>query len=263
MSHLLDSALARQDTRLDITDVYVFHGNLGTVLVMCVNNSAASIDSPGAFRPNAHHDFRVDVNGDAVEDHAFRVVFGESEASRPQPLELRMLSGADARDHHTSGDLMAWGTVDKTISGTYGLRLWVGMATQPFYVDPTVLEAVRHAVHAGSLVDLSTWQPRRAVNAFAGTSVCAMVLELPDAFLVDLAYPGASIGMWGTTTLRTDAGGWRPINRMGLPMVQTIFNRRKTSAPATTTRRSPPTTGELPRALYAAGGSRGGVARDR
>ena len=36
MSHHLDSPLARQDVRLDITDLYVFRGEIGTVFVMPV-----------------------------------------------------------------------------------------------------------------------------------------------------------------------------------------------------------------------------------
>jgi hypothetical protein len=221
MSHLLDSSLARQDARLDITDVYVFGGNLGTVFVMGVNNSASGIDSPPGFCPTAHYDFRVDLNADAVEEYTFRVVFGEAESGRSQPLELRLLAGHAARDHNAYGDLLAWGPVDADVSGAHGLRLWAGVAAEPFYVDTAILEAVRRAVHAESPVDLSAWPPKPAVNAFAGTSVCAIVLELPNSVLGEA---DSVIGVWGTTTLRTLAGGWRPINRMGLPMVQTIFN---------------------------------------
>jgi hypothetical protein len=62
------------------------------------------------------------------------------------------------------------------------------------------------------------------VNAFAGTTVYAIVLEVPDTAFGTLAGPGHQIGLWGTTTLATDAGGWRPIDRMGQPMVQPLFN---------------------------------------
>ena len=34
MSHHLDSPLARQDIRLDITDLYLFRGEIGTVFVI-------------------------------------------------------------------------------------------------------------------------------------------------------------------------------------------------------------------------------------
>jgi hypothetical protein len=224
MSHLLDSALARQDVRLDITDVYLFRGQVGTVFVMAVNNSAASADVFEGFHPSAHYDFNIDLNGDAVEDLTYRVTFGPLDHARRQPLELHRLLGADARGHTTTGTLLAWGSTETVLIGSGGLRLWAGLATETFYVEPTVLEAMRRAVRNGRKVDLSTWQPYSAVNAFADTSVYAIALEVPDSALCELVDSERQIGFWGATTLGTDAGGWRPINRMGQPMVQSIFN---------------------------------------
>jgi len=53
MSNHLDSPLARQDTRLDITDVYLFRGTAGTVFVMNVNSSVAGRSYPELFHPVA------------------------------------------------------------------------------------------------------------------------------------------------------------------------------------------------------------------
>jgi hypothetical protein len=39
MSHHLDSPIARQDIRLDITDLYVFRGQTGTLFVINVCHS--------------------------------------------------------------------------------------------------------------------------------------------------------------------------------------------------------------------------------
>jgi hypothetical protein len=39
MSHHLDSPIARQDIRLDITDLYVFRGQTGTVFAINVCHS--------------------------------------------------------------------------------------------------------------------------------------------------------------------------------------------------------------------------------
>jgi hypothetical protein len=39
MSHHLDSPIARQDIRLDITDLYLFRGETGTVFVINVCHS--------------------------------------------------------------------------------------------------------------------------------------------------------------------------------------------------------------------------------
>jgi hypothetical protein len=48
MSHHLDSPIARQDIRLDITDLYVFRGERGTVFVINVCHSIAGpIPAPG------------------------------------------------------------------------------------------------------------------------------------------------------------------------------------------------------------------------
>jgi hypothetical protein len=41
MSHHLDSPIARQDVRLDITDLYVFRGETGTVFIINVCHSIA------------------------------------------------------------------------------------------------------------------------------------------------------------------------------------------------------------------------------
>jgi hypothetical protein len=40
MSHHLDSPIARQDIRLDITDLYVFRGEIGTVFAMSAIRSS-------------------------------------------------------------------------------------------------------------------------------------------------------------------------------------------------------------------------------
>jgi hypothetical protein len=224
LSHYLDSALAYQDVRLDITDVYLFRGEVGTVFVMCVNSSAAGSNTPVGFHPGAHYDFRVDIDGDNLEDVIHRVTFGRLDDSGRQALEVHLLSGDAVREHTAAGSLEAWGTTESIVTGSLGLSVWAGLAAESFYVEPTVLEAIRRAVRFGRRVDLGDWQPRRAVNAFAGTSVYAIVLEISDGAFEGPLGPHKQIGFWGTTTLETDVGTWRPINRLGLPMVQSIFN---------------------------------------
>ena len=51
MSHHLDSPIARQDVRLDITDLYVFRGETGTVFAINVCHSIAG--APAVFGENA------------------------------------------------------------------------------------------------------------------------------------------------------------------------------------------------------------------
>ena len=197
MSYYLNSGLAHHDLRLDITDVYLFRGEVGTAFVMSVNSSAAGSDTPAAFHPHALYDFCIDLDGDFMEDIVHRVTFGELDQSGRQPIELHRLVGGEARDRAATGSLVAWGSTEAVVSGSDGLMLWAGLAAESFYVEPTVLEAVRRAVRFGRRVELGAWQPRRAVNAFAGTSVYSIVLELPDRALSGLVGPDRQIGFWG------------------------------------------------------------------
>lgn len=50
MSHHLDSPIARQDVRLDITDLYVFRGESGTAFVINVCHSIAKPQFPITIR---------------------------------------------------------------------------------------------------------------------------------------------------------------------------------------------------------------------
>lgn len=219
MSHHLDSPLARQDTRLDITDVYLFRGASGTVLVMNVNTSAAGRNYPEQFHPEALYEFKVDTDGDSVEDITFRVSFGHRESDGRQGLVLTRLDGAASRDRKAEGIILARGYTEEEIRAASGLQVWAGRAGEPFYIEPTVLGAIRKAVANGEPVDLTAWNRSKAVNAFANTSVSSIVLEVPDN-----AFSCSAVGFWGVTALATDAGGWRQINRAGLPMIQPIFN---------------------------------------
>ncbi len=219
MSHHLDSPLARQDTRLDITDMYLFRGQAGTVFVMNINSSLAGRKYPEQFHPEALYEFKVDTDGDAVEDVTFRVSFGHGETDGKQSLTLSRLDGAASRERSAEGTVLARGHTEEQIQGGSSLRVWAGKAGEPFYIEPNVLGAIRKAVSNGQPVDLTAWNKSKAVNAFANTTVSSIVLEVPDS-----AFPTTAIGFWGVTALATDAGGWRQINRAGLPMIQPIFN---------------------------------------
>ncbi|HUA36584.1 MAG TPA: DUF4331 family protein [Candidatus Binataceae bacterium] len=114
---------------------------------------------------------------------------------------------------------MAKGYTGEEIRGERGVRVWAGRAGEPFYIEGTVLGAIRKAIANGSSVDLAGWSKDKAANAFSDSTVSSIVLEIPDS-----EFPSKAIGFWGVTVLATDAGGWRQINRAGLPMIQPIFN---------------------------------------
>jgi hypothetical protein len=222
MSHHLDSPIARQDVRLDITDLYVFRGQVGTAFVINVCHSLGTPKIPG-YHPEGMYEFKVDLNGDAIEEVTYRLVFDARDAHGKQRYTVRRIAGADAVDPHAAGTVVAQGMTDETVTAPSGLRAWAGHAGDPFWIEPDVLHAVGHAFQDGTVVNLAGWDPSKARNFFAGQTVYSIVLEVPDAELLAGAGSNRRIGVWAVATLATDAGGWRSINRIGLPMIPPLF----------------------------------------
>ncbi|GGX82421.1 DUF4331 family protein [Streptomyces fructofermentans] len=223
MSHHLDSPAARADARLNISDLYVFRGERGTVFVMDVCSDSAGTDAPKGFHPDARYEFKIDSTGDATEDLAYRFTFGAPDPDGAQPLELRRLVGADAADDAKEGVVLLTGTTGRALSGAdQDLRVWTGRAGDPFWMNPGVVEAVGQAFQHGTDVDVPAQDGAPVKSLFSGQKVRSIVLEVSDADLMS-ATGTRDIGVWGVTALATDAGGWHRINRCGLPMISPIF----------------------------------------
>jgi hypothetical protein len=219
MSHHLDSPEARSDARLDITDLYVFPGQTGTVFALDVNPSIAGPDAPKGFHPDGKYEFRIDGDGDLIPELIYRLTFGGAGEDGRQGVELRRLTGPD----DAAGTLLGRGVTGTTITTEDGLKLWAGPAHDPFFLDADVLHAVGDAFAAGTRVDLADWTPATAKNAPFGTiTLNSIVLEVPDTELLAVA-PDGRINAWALSSLATDAGGWHPINRVGLPMIPPLF----------------------------------------
>jgi hypothetical protein len=225
MSHHLDSPIARQDIRLDITDLYVFRGETGTVFVIDLCHSIfGPIPVPG-YHPEGMYEFKIDLDGDAVEDLTYRFTFDQRDAHGKQRYVVRRMDGADAINPDAPGVIVARGTTGETATTPSGLRVWADKAGDPFWIEPEVLHRVGHALQDGTRVDLSGWDPSRAQNPFAGHTIYSIVLEVPDRELLPGAGDQRRIGVWALSTLATDAGGWRSVNRVGLPMIHPLFTQ--------------------------------------
>jgi Domain of unknown function (DUF4331) len=225
MSHHLDSPIARQDIRLDITDLYLFRGETGTVFVIDVCHSiAGEIPVPG-YHPEGMYEFKIDLNGDAVEELTYRLTFAPRDAGK-QRYVVRRITDANATDPCAPGTVVAEGVTGEEVTTPSGLRVWAGQAGDPFWIEPEVLHAVGHAIQDGTTVaaNIGSWTPDQKKNLFAGHTVYSIVLEVPDQELLQGAPDGnRRIGVWALSTLATDDSGWRSINRVGLPMIPPLF----------------------------------------
>src|ERR1700759_1960919 len=124
MSHHLDSPLARQDPRLNITDFYVFDGAKSTVLIMDVNTSLAEDKNPSSLHPEGRYEFKIHFDGAEREGLTYRFSFGDAADGR-QPYEVAVLAGDDAADDHATGSTIARGQTDSSpVVTDTGIRVW-------------------------------------------------------------------------------------------------------------------------------------------
>lgn len=220
MSHHLDSPNSRRDPRLNVTDLYVFDGERGTVLAMAVNTSLAGDLRTAGFHPEARYEFKIHEHGASRESVTYRFVFGGAEAGGAQQVSVFRLVGTDAGDDGAAGGLLAHGTTGRALEAD-GIRAWAGEAADPFYLDLDQLSHIIKGLQSGAPIQFDDWVPAKAASSFEGSSIYAIVLEIPGS---DAELPaGRRIGVWAATKLATDSGGWRQVNRAAIPMLWPLF----------------------------------------
>jgi hypothetical protein len=100
------------DARLDLTDIYAFPkpGDVAkSILIMNVHPSSTAIQptltTAEAFAPDALYELRVDTNGDALADIAYRVRFSRS-AGGGQTATLLLVEGTEAAGTGADGQII-------------------------------------------------------------------------------------------------------------------------------------------------------------
>ena len=221
MSHHFDTAIAREDPRLNLCDFYLFRGRAGsTVMAMTVNPNAGT-KAPDTFHEEGLYAFRFDVNDDADEELTFKIRFGqvghaEGEAPEGRHVQTLELVRATGRDAATEGEVIASGTTGRIVPGDAGVRIFAGLAPDLFAADRTVGIAYRAAVAAGQFApDLF----HTATNYFQNRNVTAIVIEVPTQLIGD---PGATVRAWATVSLCGHAPEVQ-VSRWGLPLMTHVF----------------------------------------
>ena len=174
-----DFGFPHGDARLDFTDLYAFPkpGDASkSILIMNVHPSAG-VNPPGPttdepFATEAIYELRIDTNGDAVADIAYRVRF-TSDKSGVQTATLRRVEGAQAAGTGDDGQVIVQGVpvstgpeTQVTDDGDY--RFFAGWRSDPFFFD--VQGALNNLQFTGD-------------DYFADKDVCSIVLEVPNSAL--------------------------------------------------------------------------------
>jgi Domain of unknown function (DUF4331) len=200
------------DARLDFTDLYAFPkpGDSGkSILIMNVHPSA-SVDPPGTttaepFSTEALYELKIDTDGDAVANIAYRVRFFASERGT-QAATLRRVEGAEATGTADAGQIIVERTpvsagreAHVTDAGDY--RFFAGWRSDPFFFD--VQGALNNLQFTGN-------------DFFADKDVCSIAIELPNS-----ALGAGKVGLWART-LANQGGKWVQADRGARPQ-QTPF----------------------------------------
>src|SRR5437660_8935230 len=207
-----DFGFPRGDARLDLTDLYAFPkpGNASkSVLVMNVHPSAV-VNPPGLattepFAPEALYELKIDTNGDAVADIAYRVRFAVSEDGS-QTATLRRAEGAQAAGTDDGGQVIIESAPvsmgrDARVTEAREYRFFAGWRSDPFFFDTQ-----------GALNNLQF----TGDDFFADKDVCSIVMEVPNS-----ALGRQNLGLWARTL--DDVGGkWVQADRGARPQ-QAVF----------------------------------------
>lgn len=227
----LDAPSAKADHRIDLTDIYAFRtGPTGTALVLNVDGLMSPASTKAAtFRRNALYELKIDTNGNASADIAYRVRFGtavnHADGTRTQPYTVRRATGAAARRNEWSGAVVAtglttrYGRAPRTFPVLGGGRVFAGPRDDPFFFDLVAFQDFKSKLLAGT-IDASAFCNPTGEDTFAGTNVLSIVIKLPNA---KVGGTGRSIGVYATTSVRTNYG-WQQLDRMGRPAINTVFN---------------------------------------
>ncbi len=245
----LDSPLVKIDSRVDITDLYAFRSSpTGTAIVLNVNPLTSPAGSKAArFNANALYEIKVDTNGDAKADIAYRIKFGQphfySDGSNSQSYTVKRATGAASRRTEWSGTTISIGRTTRyggTIQTSHiagGGNAFAGPRDDPFFFDLVGFKHLKSRILAGAQ-DLGTVNDTTncaladddaaakllscftGTDTFAGTNVSSIVLTIPDS---KLGGKGKTVGLWATTSVATRSG-WQRIDRMGRPAINTVFN---------------------------------------
>jgi hypothetical protein len=216
MSHHLDVPAAREDGRVDLCDLYVFDGaNPDTTVLIMTVNPDAGVTFPITFHPDVVYEFKIDTNGDALEEVSYRIRFGAPDANGEQPLTVLRASGESARSG-ADEEPLAQGHTNEEVRLATGGRVWAGLRADAFYADGAAAFVFEQAALTQRAYLPNVFQ--QGFNVFGGRNVTGTVLEVPTSALGQ-----GVVGVWATTSMHGH-GLSAQIERIGLPLIQPFFN---------------------------------------
>jgi hypothetical protein len=198
--HIDAPAVKGQTT--DLTDLYVFQAKNTDNLVFVANSQgllAPSATGAAKFDPNTLIQFKIDNNGDNVEDLVIQAIYKDGKINVFGPARPA-LTGArtkiDEGDFIGSVAVTPYGAAHPIVeTGSYGIKLFAGPRDDPFFFDLDQFHKITGGMASGF--------NNPGVDAFAGTNVLSVVVEVPKSLL---HAQKDKLGVWLTTSLQESSG---------------------------------------------------------
>ena len=200
--------------RQDLNDIYIFQSPTNaanTVMIMDVSPFPGNL-TPATFDETCFFDFKIDNDGDAVEDLTFRVTFGAPDANGVQRVTLR---GLPAIKFPNDG-ILAKGSTGENIPVAGGGMFRAAIQDDPFFFDAG---GFSEYVTDGNEVTHPFPRPVGQAHNFFGPNVntLSIILEMPTATLLS-SPSNPMIGVW----IRCEVNGVQ-VDRMGRPAINTAL----------------------------------------
>lgn len=179
----------------DITDIYAFQSPADNSKMVFVLNSqgllAPSATAAAQFPSNVMYEFNIDNTGDNVEDLVIQClvqngkmrVYGPVAVGTPGTMSTVKTTGP-----MTDVAVTAYNASSPSIgTNSNGIRAFAGPRDDPFFFDLARFKEI--------IGGTQTSFRNPGVDAFAGTNVMSIVVEVPKSLLGS----AATINVWGET----------------------------------------------------------------
>lgn len=202
-----DTPLVELNPRMDLTDVYAFPGAAPGRIVLVMNTSGflTPAETPAAaFDPNILYQFKVDNDGDAVEDRVIQVSFEGKTTGQKVVVrgpDAPVVTGAMMNVVNSQAPTLR-GDFDTPFGSPSDIQVFAGPRDDSFFLDLEaafcILPDRRPATGplSGTCALPAVGFRSPGVNYITGYNVLSIVVELPSALLENGA-PG-KLGIWGT-----------------------------------------------------------------
>jgi hypothetical protein len=175
--HIDSPTVTNQST--DITDVYVFRGQDANNLVFVANTQgllAPSATGAAMFDANTLIEFNIDNNNDNIEDLVIQAIYDNGKMKIYGPVKPSETGGRSKREGSVTAEVAVtpYGSAPVIATGG-GLKVFAGPRDDPFFFDLNQFKKI--------IGGMATSFNNPGTDAFAGTNVLSLVVEVPKSML--------------------------------------------------------------------------------